>query len=137
MGLNNERLKQLEFACILHDIGKIAIPKMILNKTSPLTDQEFLMIKQHPTIGYDILKEIHFLEDANRIILQHHERIDGKGYPYGLTAKDLLLESRILSVADAYDAMSSQRVYRKGTMDIASIEAEFQNVLAVNLTHRW
>lgn len=126
MGLNEQEQRQLEFACILHDIGKIAIPEQILNKTSHLTDSEFNIVKSHPQVGHDILKDIHFLDRAKQIILQHHERLDGSGYPNKLTAKDICLEARILTVADAYDAMSSERVYRKSILSDEEIESELR-----------
>lgn len=126
LGLDSESLTQLEFACILHDIGKIAIPERILNKSSALTDSEYSLIKNHPKVGYDIIRDIHFLDKASQIIIQHHERYDGRGYPYGLDHKDLLTESKILTVADAYDAMSSQRVYKTSTMTKEEIIREFE-----------
>jgi putative nucleotidyltransferase with HDIG domain len=126
VGLDEEDLKQLEFACILHDIGKIAIPERILNKPSSLTEDEFMLIKSHPQVGHDILRDIHYFGKAKQIILQHHEKIDGSGYPYGLTAKDICLEAKILAVADAYDAMSSKRVYRIGAFDTEDIIKELR-----------
>jgi len=126
MGLDSEELMQLEFACILHDIGKIAIPERILNKTSRLTPDEFELIKRHPSIGYDIVKDIHFLSHANQAIIQHHERIDGKGYPYGLEDDEICLEAKILAVADAYDAMTSERVYKTRTMNIEEVIEELR-----------
>ena len=126
IGLNEEDLKQLEFACILHDIGKIAIPERILNKPSSLTEDEFMLIKSHPQVGHDILRDIHYFGKAKRIILQHHEKIDGSGYPYGLTARDICLEAKILAVADAYDAMSSKRVYRVGAYNTEDIIKELK-----------
>ncbi len=124
MGLDSEALMQLEFACILHDIGKIAIPERILNKKGHLTDEEYLLVKRHPSIGYDIVKDIQFLENANRAILQHHERVDGNGYPYGLINDEICLEAKIIAVADAYDAMTSQRVYRKNTLSVEEATQE-------------
>lgn len=116
MALDEDAMKQLEFACILHDIGKIAIPERILNKPGALTDEEFALIKAHPQVGHDILKDIHFFGKAKQIILQHHERIDGTGYPSGLKGDEICLEAKILTVADAYDAMSSERIYRNGSL---------------------
>lgn len=126
LGLDAESLTQLEFACILHDIGKIAIPERILNKSSALTDSEYSLIKNHPKVGYDIIRDIHFLDKASKIIIQHHERYDGNGYPYRLSSDDLLIESKILTVADAYDAMSSQRVYKASTMTKEEVISEFE-----------
>lgn len=126
MGLDSDALMQLEFACILHDIGKIAIPERILNKTTQLTHEEYELIKRHPSIGYDIVKDIHFLERANKAIVQHHERIDGKGYPYGLHQDEICLEAKILAVADAFDAMTSQRVYKTKTMNLDEVIEELR-----------
>lgn len=113
LGLPEEDLLTLEYAALLHDVGKIGIPSSILNKPSTLTDKEFDIIKSHPTIGYEILKDIEFLKRSALIIYQHHERIDGKGYPRGLTKDELDILTRIITVTDAYDAMTSARPYRK------------------------
>ncbi len=113
MNLSDADKESLEYASVLHDIGKIGVPYSVLNKESRLTDAEFEMIKKHPTIGYEIIKDIPFLKDSAEIVLQHHERLDGLGYPYGLT-KDAIKETAlVLCVADAYDAMTSARPYRK------------------------
>jgi putative nucleotidyltransferase with HDIG domain len=113
LGLPKEDLVVLEYAALLHDVGKIGIPSSILNKPSRLTEEEFEIIKTHPTIGYEILKDIDFLKRSALIIYQHHERIDGKGYPRGLTKDELDILTRIITVTDAYDAMTSARPYRK------------------------
>lgn len=96
----------------IHDIGKISVPAEILSKPGTLTDIQFGLIKAHPTTGYEILKGIEFPWDIARIVLQHHERMDGSGYPQGLCGDDILLEARILAVADVVEAMSSHRPYR-------------------------
>jgi HAMP domain-containing protein/HD superfamily phosphohydrolase YqeK len=121
MDLNEQQLKNLEFACLLHDIGKLGIPSSILTKETSLTKEEFDKIKRHPEMGYIILKGIDFLTQARDIIIQHHERIDGKGYPYGIKGEEIGLLAKILSVADAYDAMTSSRYYRK--IPLTHIEA--------------
>jgi len=108
-----EDLVVLEYAALLHDVGKIGIPSSILNKPTRLSEEEFDIIKTHPTIGYEILKDIEFLKRSALIIYQHHERIDGKGYPRGLTKDELDILTRIITVTDAYDAMTSARPYRK------------------------
>lgn len=113
LDLGPTRMDTLSKAAILHDIGKIGVPKEILNKETPLTNEEFEHIKKHSTLGYQILKEVEFLKDSVRIILQHHERFDGTGYPQGIEGEHIDLMARILSVADAYDAMTSSRAYRK------------------------
>ena len=112
MGLSGEQIEGLYMAAKIHDIGKIAIPAEILNKPNRLTTVEFGLIKTHSQSGYDILKDIEFPWPIARMILEHHERIDGSGYPNGSTGDHLLPESRILSVADVVEAMASYRPYR-------------------------
>ena len=112
MGLSSEQLRELRVASSLHDLGKVAVPLDILSKPGKLTDLEFSLIKTHPQVAYDILKPLKLPEQISQIILQHHERLDGSGYPLGLKGKDLLLEARILGVADVVEAMCSHRPYR-------------------------
>ena len=112
-GLDNKRIKALEFGSLLHDIGKIGVPDAILRKPAKLTDQEWLLMREHPAHGQQILRGIHFLEGAARVVAQHHEKWDGSGYPFGLSGEDIDVCARIFSVADAFDAMTSDRVYRK------------------------
>lgn len=102
----------LKVASILHDIGKIAIPAEILTKSHGVSDIEYSLIKAHPAVAHDILKEIHFPWPVADIVLQHHERVDGSGYPAGLRGDAILLEAKILAVADAVEALSSHRPYR-------------------------
>jgi putative nucleotidyltransferase with HDIG domain len=111
--LPQNRLKVIERAAILHDIGKIGIDLSLLNKETVLTEEDVAELQQHPTIGMKILEPIEFLHDVRLCIGQHHERYDGLGYPNNLCAEDLLLESRILAIADSFDAMTSDRPYRK------------------------
>ncbi len=111
--LPQNRLKVIERAAILHDIGKIGIDLSLLHKEARLTSDDVAELQQHPTIGMKILEPIEFLHDVRLCIGQHHERYDGKGYPNNLAAEELLLESRILAIADAFDAMTSDRPYRK------------------------
>jgi putative nucleotidyltransferase with HDIG domain len=113
MNLSPNALKRLEQAAILHDIGKIGIDIALLHKQGKLTSDDIDILQQHPVIGVRILEPIGFLREVREIIEQHHERFDGKGYPHGLGAEDLLIEARILAVADTYDAMTSDRPYRK------------------------
>ena len=113
MGLSKKEMIDLEYAAVLHDIGKIGVPEEVLNKEASLTEKEFDLISNHPYIGYDIIKDIPFLKDSAQIVLQHHERLDCKGYPSGLCGEDILLLAQILCVADAYDAMTTARPYRK------------------------
>ncbi len=112
MGLNKEMIAEIRVAGSLHDIGKMYIPSEILTKPGRLTETEFDMIKTHSKVGYDILKTIDFPWPIAPIVLQHHERADGSGYPSGVSAKDVLLEARILAVADVVEAMASHRPYR-------------------------
>ena len=112
MSLNKEIIDEIRVAGSLHDIGKMHIPGEILTKSGGLTDIEFNMIKTHPKAGYEILKTIAFPWPVASIVLQHHERINGSGYPLGLSGKDILLEAKILSVADVVEAMASHRPYR-------------------------
>lgn len=111
--LPQDRLKIIERAAILHDIGKIGIDLNLLHKEGKLTPEDICDLQQHPVIGMNILEPIEFLQDVRICIGQHHERYDGHGYPYNVPADKLLLESRILTIADAFDAMTSDRPYRK------------------------
>ena len=113
IGLDFKELEILEHASILHDIGKIGVESFILQKQGKLTSKEYSLIKSHPLIGEEILGPIDTLEGVRQTIIQHHERFDGKGYPYGLSGEELLLKARILSVVDTFDAMMSERPYRK------------------------
>lgn len=126
MGLNKEELLSLEFAGMLHDIGKVGIPKEIINKKGILTSEEYEIIKKHPVIGYELLQNMTFLDSINRILLQHHERVDGKGYPHGLAADEIDQLAKILAVADAYDAMTTVRPYRMEVLTDEQVIAEFE-----------
>ncbi len=111
-GLPEEQVHGIRLAGIVHDLGKIRVPAEILSKPTVLTDIEFNLIKIHPQLGYDILKEIEFPWPIAQAVLQHHERLDGSGYPQGLKAEQILPEAKILAVADVVEAMSSHRPYR-------------------------
>jgi cyclic di-GMP phosphodiesterase len=113
-GLDGKHIKALEFGSLLHDIGKIGVPDSILRKPAKLTDEEWVLMRQHPMHGQQILRGIEFLEGAARVVAQHHEKWDGSGYPLGLSGDDIDLNARIFAVADAFDAITSDRVYRKG-----------------------
>lgn len=112
MGYTGEKLEQLQYAAMLHDIGKIGVPREIINKPSKLTDEEYAIIKTHPAIGENILKEVSEIPDIAIGARWHHERYDGKGYPDGLAGEEIPELARIIGVADAYDAMTSKRSYR-------------------------
>ncbi|MBI5429032.1 MAG: PAS domain S-box protein [Nitrosomonadales bacterium] len=114
MGLSDEQAHAIHLAGVVHDLGKIQIPAEILSKPGKITDIEFSLIKTHPQAGYDILKDINFPWPIAQMVLQHHERVDGSGYPQGLKGDEILLGARILSVADVVEAMFSHRPYRAG-----------------------
>ena len=114
LGLPDEQVHGIHLAGVVHDLGKINIPAEILSKPGKITDLEFSLIKIHPQAGYDILKDINFPWLIAQMVLQHHERLDGSGYPQGLKGDAILLEARILAVADVVEAMSSHRPYRPG-----------------------
>ena len=112
MGLPGEQRKGLHMAAVIHDIGKLCVPAEILSRPGSLTDIELGLIKVHSQAGYDLLKPIEFPWPVAQTVLQHHERMDGSGFPQGLKGEDILLEARILAVADVVEAMSSHRPYR-------------------------
>jgi PAS domain S-box-containing protein len=114
MGLDEERVRGIHLAGTVHDLGKIQIPAEILSKPGRLTEVEFSLIRQHPKTGYEILKNIEFPWPIAQMILQHHERMDGSGYPQGLKGDEILIEARILAVSDVVEAMASHRPYRPG-----------------------
>jgi response regulator RpfG family c-di-GMP phosphodiesterase len=113
MGMAEETRRDLHLASVLHDLGKIGIPDSILNKPSPLTTEEFEVVAAHPAMADEILKPLPTMNTVRRIIREHHERYDGNGYPEGMRGEQISIESRVLAVADAYDAMRSDRAYRK------------------------
>jgi putative nucleotidyltransferase with HDIG domain len=114
MRCGDQLLEQLFRAGLLHDIGKIGIPIAILDKPGKLDDEEYDTIKTHPALGGKILEPIQVYQDIVPIIVQHHERFDGKGYPDGLAGEAISIGARILCVADVFDALISQRPYRQG-----------------------
>lgn len=135
MGLSDDQIDAVYVAALIHDLGKIFIPMDILSKAAPLVEQEFSLMKMHPQIGYDILKKIDFPWPVAEIILQHHERLNGTGYPRGLSGKDILLEAKILAVSDVVEAMSSNRPYRKALgVDKALQEISEKKSLLYDLT---
>ena len=123
LGWDEEEIKAIKREALLHDIGKIGIPDEVLNKPERLTDSEFNIIKSHAVIGGDILARSSSMTDAANVAKFHHERYDGKGYPTGVRGRNIPLHARIVSIADAYDAMSSDRIYRK-SLDKETIRSE-------------
>lgn len=112
LGLAPKQIDQLTYAAFLHDLGKIGIPDAILVKPGPLSESEWATVRQHPTIGRRAIERIDMLKEAGEIVEQHHERFDGKGYPKGLAGEAIRIEARIISVVDAFDAMTTTRPYR-------------------------
>ncbi len=125
MGLTRSRIRMIQHSCRLHDVGKIGIPDKILLKPARLTLEERAQIELHPVYGVEILGDLKFIMKGLPLILHHHERYDGKGYPYGLRKNAIPLDVRIVTVADAFDAMTSDRPYRKA-MAIEEVIAEFK-----------
>ena len=113
MGWNEEQLWEAKMGGILHDIGKIGVPDAILNKAQTLTEDEFEIMKRHTICGAKILEDISFSAPAIPYVLYHHERYDGKGYPYGLRSSEIPIQGRLMAVVDTFDAMTSDRPYRK------------------------
>jgi HD-GYP domain-containing protein (c-di-GMP phosphodiesterase class II) len=125
MGLPPEKIEGLRMAGIIHDIGKITLPTEILSKPTKLSAIELSLIREHVRLGYDILKDVESAWPLAEIVLQHHERMDGSGYPRGLKGEEILIEARILAVADVVEAMASHRPYRAALgLDAALEEIE-------------
>jgi len=112
LGLPAAQINGIHMASVIHDIGKIYVPAEILSKPGKLTEIEFGMIKTHPKVSYDILKMVEFPWPIAKIVLQHHERLDGSGYPLGLSGEDIMIEAKILSIADVVEAIAFHRPYR-------------------------
>jgi putative nucleotidyltransferase with HDIG domain len=123
MGLPPLALRNLRWSAYLHDIGKIGIPEAILSKSSSLNDAEMAMIREHPLLGYRLIRDIEFLQQATDVVLYHHERYDGSGYPYGLKGMEIPTAARIFAVIDAMDAMLYDRPYRRA-MSFAKLVEE-------------
>jgi len=113
MGLSGETIKCVKTAALLHDIGKVIVPSDILNKPGPLSEDEFAFIQMHVQAGHGILNIFEFPEPVTTAVYQHHERMDGSGYPQGLRGEKIIVEARILAVADVVEAMISSRPYRE------------------------
>jgi len=125
MGLSAQRVQQIYLAGLMHDIGKIGVPESVLCKPGRLTDEEYDAIKKHPGLGAKILGGIRQLDDVIAGILCHHERLDGRGYPQGLSGEEVPLDARIIGLADCFDAMSSDRTYRKA-LPLEAVVGEVQ-----------
>jgi putative nucleotidyltransferase with HDIG domain len=130
VGLNSHRLYLLSRGAYLHDVGKIRVPVEILQKPAALTPDEWTIIKQHPTFGRELL-EATFVREAGEIVEQHHERMDGSGYPFGITSDEILPESYIVAIVDTYDAMTTDRVYRRAR-PVAEAKAELSTHAGVH-----
>ena len=126
IGLPEKDMNALRFGAILHDIGKIGVPEQILNKDTPLTAEEFTLIKKHPSKGAWILNDLSLMKDSLRIVSEHHERHDGRGYPLGIKGDEIAPLAKIVCVADAFDAMTTQRPYRKIAMTVAEAVEELR-----------
>ena len=113
IGLKKEDIQKIHIAAHLHDIGKIGVPDAVLNKEGKLTDEEWEYIRKHPQSGADILSKSHRLSELKNMVLCHHERYDGKGYPNGIKGKEIPILGRILAVCDSFDAMVSRRAYKE------------------------
>ncbi|WP_405750371.1 HD-GYP domain-containing protein [Streptomyces sp. NBC_00012] len=122
LGMDPGRLEVVRFAGILHDVGKLGVPTRVLRKDGPLTSEERQVIELHPEYGHEIVRGIGFLGEARAAILHHHERLDGSGYPYGLSGREIPEFARVVAVADAFDAMTSTRSYRRGRPVPAALE---------------
>jgi HD-GYP domain-containing protein (c-di-GMP phosphodiesterase class II) len=112
LGIRKDQVDTIRMAASIHDIGRIAIPSDILSKPGHLNDFEFELVKTHPRLGFDILKQIDFPGPVALTVLQHHERLDGSGYPQGLRGEEIILEARVLGVADVVETMVSHRPHR-------------------------
>ncbi|UCE28270.1 MAG: PAS domain S-box protein [Candidatus Coatesbacteria bacterium] len=139
MGLSDRRIELIYMAALVHDIGKISVPQEILSKPTELTELEMNIIRTHPEVGCKILRNIEFPWPITDVVIQHHERLDGSGYPQGLQSEDIMLETRILSVADVVEAMSSHRPYRpelgidKAIKEIEENKGKLYDTEAVNV----
>jgi HD-GYP domain-containing protein (c-di-GMP phosphodiesterase class II) len=134
-GLPETQCERIRIAGLVHDVGKIGVPESTLLKPGKLTDIEFGHIKKHPEIGFEILHQVPLLADVLPGVLHHHERYDGKGYPYGLSGTEIPLMARIIAVADTFDAMSSDRAYR-AKMPRAQVLAEIGRSAGTQLDPR-
>jgi HD-GYP domain-containing protein (c-di-GMP phosphodiesterase class II) len=122
LGLTDSETDSIVLAASLHDIGKIGVPDHVLLKPGKLTDEEFDWIKRHPEYGWMALRNVEGFEQESLMVLHHHERLDGRGYPAGLRSSEIPLGSRIIAVADSFDALTTDRPYRPGRGQLAALE---------------
>lgn len=144
MGFKKEDIEKIHIAAHLHDIGKIGVPDAVLNKESKLTEAEWMAMKRHPEIGAEILSKSHHLSELMGIVMHHHERFDGKGYPDGLAGQQIPVGARIVAICDSIDAMTSTRSYRKAhdfTYCYAEIERNmgtmYDTIIAEHVLKHW
>src|SRR5438552_1968494 len=136
LGIDDERdLRTIEMGSLLHDIGKIGVRDAVLLKPGPLDQEEWVEMREHPRLGWALLQRIEFLREASEIVLQHQERFDGSGYPAGLKGESIVLGARLFAVADTYDAITSDRPYRRAQPHAAAV-AEIQRVSGTQLDPR-
>lgn len=122
VGVSDDELEGVYIGAVLHDIGKIAVPTEILIGSHPLTEEEWALIKRHPLDGARIISSVQFPWDVKSVILQHHERFDGMGYPAGLRGEEIVLFARIFAVVDAFEAMTSDRPYRRAMAEEKALD---------------
>jgi putative nucleotidyltransferase with HDIG domain len=127
MGLTDEQICGIRITGVVHDIGKIAVPGDILNKPGKLSAEEFSIVKTHPQVAYDILRNLEFPWPVAETVLQHHERLNGSGYPRGISGEAIILEARILCVADVIESMASHRPYRPALGEAKALDEIMQN----------
>jgi HD-GYP domain-containing protein (c-di-GMP phosphodiesterase class II) len=136
LGVSDEReLRTIEMGSLLHDIGKIGVRDAVLLKPGPLDQEEWVEMREHPRLGWALLQRIEFLREASEIVLQHQERFDGSGYPAGLKGESIVLGARLFAVADTYDAITSDRPYRRAQPHAAAV-TEIQRVSGTQLDPR-
>lgn len=136
LGMTPAQIKSIEWGALLHDVGKMAVPDGILRKPGPLTAREWQIMRQHPTWGFDMLAEVSFLQsEALDVVYSHHEHWDGSGYPRGVSGEQIPLAARIFAVVDAYDAITSDRPYRRARNHAAAI-AELEHIAGKQLDPR-
>jgi HD-GYP domain-containing protein (c-di-GMP phosphodiesterase class II) len=122
LGLNDTAIDEVVMAALMHDIGKIGVPDHVLLKPGKLTSEEFAQIKKHPELGWMALKNMNDFKSISLVVLHHHERFDGYGYPAGLEGNEVPLGSRIIAVADSFDAMTTNRPYRQAMSQFTAVE---------------